>query len=148
MTVTIRTATPADRERSLELLAVLNASFTEHPAETLAPLFDDLTSGARGTILLAEEDDTLLGIATVSFNLALRYGGEYCQLEELVVHPDARGKNVGGRLVEATIETARARGCAEYGLYLVAHTEHNRGFYEKYGFEMVGSEMRMPLERN
>ena len=81
----------------------------------------------------------------MSYNLAIRYGGEYAQLEELIVDPAARGKNVGGLLIQATIERARARGCAEYGLYLVERTEHNRPFYEKYGFVRVGSEMRQRL---
>ena len=77
----------------------------------------------------------------------MRYGGEYCQLEELIVTPAARGKNVGGRLVQGAIDNARARGCAEMGLYLLETTEHNRGFYAKYGFEVIGTEMRMKLNR-
>jgi GNAT superfamily N-acetyltransferase len=76
----------------------------------------------------------------------MRYGGEYCQLEELVVDPAARGKNVGAQLVNATVDAARARGCADYGLYLVETTEHNRPFYEKCGFEVVGTEMRQRLD--
>ena len=40
------------------------------------------------------------------------------------------------------IETAKARGCKEMGLYLLESTEGNRPFYEKYGFRYVGSEMR------
>ena len=96
-------------------------------------------------MLVADEGGTLLGVATVSYNLAIRYAGEYAQLEELIVDPAARGKNVGGRLVETAVERARRRGCAEFGLYLLDATEHNRPFYEKYGFEHIGSEMRQPL---
>ena len=88
----------------------------------------------------------MLGLVTVSYNLAIRYAGEYAQLEELIVAPEARGKNVGGLLVQAAIERARTRGCAEFGLYLLEATEHNRPFYEKYGFRHVGSEMRQPLQ--
>ena len=51
---------------------------------------------------VAEDDELgLLGVATVSFNLAVRYGGEYCQLEELYVDPKARGRNCGGLLLQA-----------------------------------------------
>jgi GNAT superfamily N-acetyltransferase len=71
--------------------------------------------------------------------------GEYAQLEELIVDPAARGKNVGGLLVETAVERARTRGCPEFGLYLLEATEHNRPFYEKVGFEHVGSEMRQRL---
>ena len=104
-----------------------------------------LLSKERGQITLAVEDGAVLGMATVSFNLALRYGGEYCQLEELIVLPRARGRNLGGRLVQTVVENASTRGCAEIGLYLLESTEHNRPFYAKYGFEGVGSEMRQRL---
>ena len=87
----------------------------------------------------------ILGMATISFNVALRYGGEYCQLEELIVTPNARGKNVGGILMEATLEHARKRGCKEFGLYLLESTSHNQPFYEKFGFSGVGLEMRQQL---
>lgn len=93
-------------------------------------------------MVVAENDDGILGCATVSYNLALRYGGEYCELEELIVDEAARGLNLGRILVRRTIDDARRRGCAEMGLYLVPRTETNRGFYEKLGFEVLGTEMR------
>ncbi len=37
------------------------------------------------------------------------------------------------------------RGCAELGLYLVPTTEGNRGFNEKLGFEVLGTEIRRTL---
>ena len=64
------------------------------------------------------------------------------QLEELIVEESARGLNLGRVLVQRTIDDARRRGCAEMGLYLVPRTEGNRGFYEKLGFEVLGTEMR------
>ena len=45
----------------------------------------------------------------------------------------------------AVIDNARERGCAEIGLYLLKSTKHNRLFYEKYGFEVFGLEMRQSL---
>ena len=49
---------------------------------------------------------------------------------------------VGARLVEATLERARARGCAEYGLYLIEATETNWPFYEKFGFGRTEEDLR------
>ena len=115
-------------------------------SESWPATFDTLVARERGEILVADDAaDGLLGIATVSYNLALRHGGEYCQLEELFVDPRARGRNLGGLLIEAVLARARARGCAECGLYLLPHTESNRPFYEKYGFAAVGAEMRQKL---
>lgn len=96
--------------------------------------------------MVAETDDGIVGCATVSYNLAVRYGGEYCQLEELIVDESARGLSLGRILVQRTIDDANRRGCAEMGLYLVSTTEGNRGFYEKLGFEVVGTEMRQTFD--
>jgi GNAT superfamily N-acetyltransferase len=142
MTVAVRLATAADEARCLALIESLTR---ERAAPAWRDVFRDLVGGARGAIHVADEAGAILGVATVSYNLAIRYAGEYAQLEELIVDPAARGKNVGGLLVQAAIERARQRGCAEMGLYLVPSTEGNRPFYAKYGFSVIGTEMRMPL---
>ena len=145
MTVIVRLAKSEDQNRCLELLDVL-AKVTSDPHEIFdSETFKNLISNERGSLVVAEENGDVLGMASISFNLALRYNGEYCQLEELVVDQDARGKNVGGLLIEETIKLAKKRGCKEYGLYILESTKHNQGFYEKYGFVKVGEEMRQPL---
>lgn len=145
--VNIRLVRESDREKCLELYKQLASSALDgsNPHD-FADVFAQFLVGNRGELLVAEEEGLVLGMASVSYNIGLRYGGEYCQLEELVVAPEARGKNVGGLLVQETITRARARGCGEYGLYLVEHTEHNKPFYEKYGFVAVGTEMRQVLD--
>ena len=145
MTVIVRLAKSEDQNRCLELLDV-SAKATSDPHEIFdSETFKNLISNERGSLVVAEENGDVLGMASISFNLALRYNGEYCQLEELVVDQDARGKNVGGLLIEETIKLAKKRGCKEYGLYILESTKHNQGFYEKYGFVKVGEEMRQPL---
>jgi len=146
MTAIIRPAHASDKTICLELLNKLAEAAEGAIDKRAGNVFDTLLDGSRGQVLLAEESAQILGLAAVSFNLAMRYGGEYCQLEELVVDPAARGKNVGGLLVEASLKLARERGCAEYGLYLVETTEKNLPFYRKYGFERVGSELRQRLD--
>jgi GNAT superfamily N-acetyltransferase len=142
MELEIRAAAEADEEVCLEMIEALTA---EESIPGWSATFKALLDGIRGEVLVADEGGTLLGVVTVSYNLAIRYAGEYAQLEELIVDPAARGKNVGGLLVEGAIERARTRGCAEFGLYLIEATERNRPFYEKYGFRYVGSEMRQRL---
>ncbi len=145
MTIAIRSANPEDRSRCLELLAALSSFAGGSIDPGAGSMFDRLLDQSRGQIIIAEEGGQVLGMASVSYNCAMRYGGEYCQLEELIVDPAGRGKNIGGFLVQRTIDNARARGCKEYGLYLVEATEQNQPFYEKYGFKKVGSEMRQEL---
>ncbi len=141
--VRTRPATGEDRARCLELIETLTG---QPPTGAWPRVFEELVSMERGAVVVAETDDGIVGCATVSYNLAVRYGGEYCQLEELIVDESARGLSLGRILVQRTIDDARRRGCAEMGLYLVATTEGNRGFYEKLGFEVVGTEMRQTLE--
>ena len=145
MSVIVRLAKLEDQQRCSELFDVLS-QVTSDPHEIFdSETFEHLISNERGSLVVAEESGNVLGMASISFNLALRYNGEYCQLEELVVDPDARGKNVGGLLIEETIRLATIMVCKEFGLYILESTKHNQGFYEKYGFIKVGEEMRQPL---
>ena len=145
MSIELRNPELEDKDRCRQLLAALSSTTEASPGLPIRDSFEKLLEKGRGEIIVAVEDATILGMATVSYNLAMRYGGEYCQLEELIVAPEARGRNIGGLLVQRTIDNARTRGCADYGLYLVETTEHNRPFYEKYGFIAVGTEMRQSL---
>ena len=145
MSINIRLAIPEDEEQCSKLLNVL-AEATSDPNNIFdSNTFNEVISNERGSLVIAEEEGKILGMASISFNLALRYNGEYCQLEELVVHQEARGKNVGGLLIEETLRLAKKRGCEEFGLYLLESTKHNQSFYEKYGFAVIGEEMRQSL---
>ena len=145
MSVIVRLAKLEDQQRCSELLNVLAKATSDSHEIFDLETFEHLISNKRGSLVVAEESGNVLGMASISFNLALRYNGEYCQLEELVVDQDARGKNVGGLLIEETIRLAKIRGCKEFGLYILESTKHNQTFYEKYGFIKVGEEMRQPL---
>ena len=110
MIVTVRLAILEDQQRCSVLLDVL-AKATADPHEIFySGTVEHLISNERGSLIVAEENAKVLGMASISFNLALRYNGEYCQLEELVVDSEARGKNIGGLLIEETINLAKARG--------------------------------------
>lgn len=141
--VTTRPATAADEVRVMELLPKLLEGDRSDPA-WWPPVFRELLDSDRGAIIIAEDETGVLGLISLSFNLAMRYGGDYAQIEELIVDEAARGKHVGAALVQASIECARQQGCREIGLYA---REHNRPFYEKYGFRYTGPELRLRLDR-
>jgi GNAT superfamily N-acetyltransferase len=134
-----RPATETDMARCFALIEILTGT---EPTSAWERVFASHVRGERGAVVVADREGEILGCATVSYNLAIRYGGEYCELEELIVDEAARGLNLGRILVQRAIDDARRRGCAEMGLYLVPTTEGNRGFYEKLGFEVLGTEMR------
>ena len=145
MTITVRFAESRDRDRCEELLNLLVGNTAASENIFSGQVFETIVVGRYGRVLLACEDELALGMASISFNYALRYDGRYAQLEELIVDPVARGKNVGGLLVEEALKAARDEGCKEFGLYLLESTKHNQPFYEKYGFGVIGHEMRQSL---
>ena len=145
MTITVRFAELRDRDRCEELLNLLVGKTAASENIFSGQVFETIVAGRYGRVLLACENELALGMASISFNYALRYDGRYAQLEELIVDPVARGKNVGGLLVEEALKTARDEGCKEFGLYLLESTKDNQPFYEKYGFGVIGHEMRQSL---
>ena len=139
--VKTRLASPEDESSVLALLGQLFAR--DLASDTRVALsFRRMLDAERGAVIVAYEDAGILGVITVSFNLAARYATAYAQIEELVVDEKGRGKHVGALLVQAAVKEARDRGCDEIGLYA---GEATRAFYEKLGFIYSGVELRRPL---
>ena len=114
--VTIRRAEAADEPIVFELLRkLMSAAQEDSPLHTAAgrAAFHRVLTGEEGELLLAEETGKVLGLVTLSYPLAIRCGGCYGSIEEFIVSEEARGKGVGGKLLEAAIERARLRGCSE-----------------------------------
>ena len=126
------------------MLALLGQLFERdvmrEPGRSVA--FRRMLESERGFVLAAEESGAVLGLISVSVNLAIRFDVAYAQIEELVVDAAARGKQAGAILVRAALDEARRRGCEEIGLY---PREETRAFYEKLGFSYVGVELRQRL---
>ena len=140
MSINLRVAELTDIERCTELLQMLSGRKSIDEG-----VFELFVIGERGLVIVAEEDNLIHGFASLSFNLGLRFSNQYCQLEELIVDPAARGKNIGALLMNEAVRVAGEKDCQDFGLYLIESTEHNRPFYEKFGFVMAGSEMRQEL---
>ena len=140
----VRTARREDQPRLLELLEQLFSGAQDTRAADTAwrSALPGLLGSDRLRVLVVEDGDGVVGLISFSFNQALRYAGEYCQIEELIVDPRGRGRNLGALLVRSAIEAARARGCLEIGLYA---REETRAFYEKLGFGYRGPEVRLAL---
>ena len=78
MSINIRLAKPEDEHQCSELLDVL-AEATSDPNNIFdSNTFNKVISNERASLVIAEEEGKILGMASISFNLALRYNGEYC----------------------------------------------------------------------
>ena len=114
--VTIRDATFDDKAAVFDLLRQLMGTTNENSPINQSSgeeTFRKVIEGDQGDLLLAEEDGTILGLVTLAYPLAIRCGGTYSSIEEFIVNEKARGKGVGGKLLEAAIDLTRSRGCNE-----------------------------------
>jgi GNAT superfamily N-acetyltransferase len=139
----VRPGTLADESAVFALLPALMAGepVPGPPIEqsrAARAVYRDLVTSTHGSVIVFEADGEVLGVITSSYVSAIRYGGEYARLEELIVDDRARGTGAGMALLKAAIAEARQRGCSLITLY---SREHTRAFYEKAGFRYAGPEL-------
>jgi len=86
-------------------------------------------------VLVAELDGRVVGTCQlVTFRHLQHRGGRCAEIESMHVSPDLRGKGVGGVLLEAAVEVARAAGCYRVQLTSNAARPDAHRFYERHGF--------------
>jgi predicted N-acetyltransferase YhbS len=105
----VRFGTPADESRVFTLLTALMegelvAGSPIEQSSTARATFRDLLASDRGSVIVFEVDGEVLGVVTCSYVTAIRYGGNYARMEELIVDDRARGTGAGKILVNAAIE--------------------------------------------
>lgn len=84
----------------------------------------------RGEVLVAMEDDVVLGLVAYHRHSAVR-----CEMKRLYVTPSARGLRVGDALVKRIVECARVAGYEEMVLDTLIPMKAAIHLYKKYGFE-------------
>jgi GNAT superfamily N-acetyltransferase len=133
----LRPATSADLPALVDLLCVLftqEAEFEPDRAAQARGLAAILEAPAVGAILVAEETDVVLGMVSLLWTVSTALGARAGLLEDMVAAPAARGRGVGGRLLEAAIAHARAAGCRRLTLLTDADNAGAQRFYRRRGF--------------
>ena len=92
--------------------------------------YDDL-QGETGILLLARDDDTVVGCA------GARFVGEVAELTKVYTAPSWRGRGVGRRLVTAVEEAVRERGLSAIRLDTRSDLVEACAMYESLGFRSV-----------
>jgi GNAT superfamily N-acetyltransferase len=82
----------------------------------------------------ADEDSPPAGVCQLRFRHSVWMAAPDCWLEDLYVEDSARGAGLGGALVEAALERARARGCRRVELDTSESNEAARRLYARHGF--------------
>jgi ribosomal protein S18 acetylase RimI-like enzyme len=144
--VNVRVAEPEDAPAVARLLGEFRTTFfgrSEPGDESLLSSVEGLIRDDQTEYLLAGGEDPA-GVVQLRYRDSLWSGKRDCWLEDLFVREEARGQGVGGALVGATIERARARGCARIELDTQATNRDAIALYERHGFER-GLLMRLDL---
>ena len=140
--VNIREATIKDQEEVFDLIRQLMTSANmESPINQPSSIetFRQVIEEEKGTILVAEEDGQMLGLLTLSYPMAIRCGGIYSCIEEFIVTEQARGKGVGGKLIEAAIQKATEKDC--YELQVNRPSELGYPVYLRHGWKDLGKHL-------
>lgn len=130
----LRQATAEDAEAIARLLHEFNLEYDE-PTPGVAKLTGTvrrLLEGSEIAVLLA--GDGRDGLSLFRFRPALWADGPETYLQELYVVPASRGQGIGRRLLEATIEFARAAGASGIDLNTGETDTAARALYESIGF--------------
>lgn len=134
----IRRATSADLEPLLPLVRAFyeidRHEFDESVVRAaLIPLLSDDTFGQ----VWVTDDGGLSGYVVVTWGYSLESGGRECLVDELYV--ERRSNGSGARLLEVSLEGAKAAGARAVFLETEAHNQRVRSFYARCGFDLEDS---------
>ena len=93
-----------------------------------------LVTKGNAAVFVAAQGASLLGDAVALY----RKNSSRARLYSLIVAPEARGRGLGARLLNAVEAEARARGCAELRLEVREDNAAAIRLYEQSGFARVG----------
>ena len=87
-------------------------------------------------VLLAESDGRIVGHLMAQRTLSSFGGRESCNIHDLYLRDEARGRGLGRRLMDSCAEHARALGCGRLTLEVAVENQAARGLYRSLGFNV------------
>jgi GNAT superfamily N-acetyltransferase len=128
-----------------DLLVELGATPPPQAAmrDTAQALLEDPGAGA---VLVAETRDELIGVLSVSWQIAMHVPGRYGLIQDLWVERSWRSRSVGAALLDALEDRAREQGIDRLEVGLPKASFAGLGataeFYRANGFDPLGPRMR------
>jgi ribosomal protein S18 acetylase RimI-like enzyme len=139
----IRAATPADTEQILALFPRL-AAFEIPPQRRPEFLWQGdaeqvkrWSEGALPELLVfvaVNAANEVLGVSVARMGKELLSHAPSAHLEALMVRKEAEGRGIGGQLVDAIEQEARARGATSMTLHVFGSNTRARELYRRKGF--------------
>ena len=137
MNIDVRPATLADEGDFLDLLEQLfdapGAPPPGYTRERGSHGFRWAIEGEHSDVLLALDDNSLVGLASVYRDIESIRFGRRTWLQDLVVDRAARSGGVGKALLAAAADWARERGCTHLTLSSGLGRKNAHRFYEREG---------------
>jgi ribosomal protein S18 acetylase RimI-like enzyme len=81
-----------------------------------------------------DADSPPVAVAQIRFRWGIWHASNDCWLEDLFVEPEARGHGLAKALIEAAVQSAKARGSRRLELDVSDSNEAALGLYESLGF--------------
>ena len=132
----VRRAERGDVPQLIPLMLAYIVDFYRQPTppdEDLRNLIDVLLERREGLQLVADEDGTLVGFATLYFTRNSLQPGRLVVMNDLYVTEDARGTGVAALLFEACREESRRLGATEMSWETAPDNHRAQAFYAKMG---------------
>ncbi len=140
MTVSIRSATPAD----LPLIAQFIRDLADYEKLAHEVRFDEAKLGEKlfgprpyAEVLIGEIDGTPQGFALFFHNFSTFEGRPGIYLEDLFVRPEARGSGLGKALLTHLAALCTARDCARLEWSVLDWNAPAIGFYQSLGAKLM-----------
>jgi GNAT superfamily N-acetyltransferase len=131
-----RLAQPADLASLLELFRVAEVSASAEPIERAERIWLEMLSHEGVAVFVSAIDASI--IATCMLITApnlLRAGGRHGFLENVVTHPEFRGRGHGRAVVNAALAAAWSKDCYHVLLQSGRQDPRVHRFYQRCGFE-------------
>ena len=114
--------------------------------EIRAALSHDWAHGDSSLLAVASVDGAIVGMALVAIDTRQRAAKSFAALDDLVLHPDARGSGTGTKLVEWVADELRSHGIARLFLECGAHNLNAQQFFKGRSFQQVSVVMLRELD--
>jgi GNAT superfamily N-acetyltransferase len=105
----------------------------------------NLSVTAADRVVVAVVDGRVVGLAGVHVAWMVHTDSPTARLMSIVVDEACRGQGIGRRLVEASVEQARAWGCDRIELTSRLERSGAHSFYETVGFVHTSKRFSMPV---
>ena len=136
--IDLRRARPSDLDDLLPLVAAYHAfeeigSSSEERRRSVARL---LAEPALGAIWCIDQSGALIGYLALCFGYSIEFGGRDAFVDEFFIVPEARGKGIGGWVLEAVKAEAAAEGIVALHLEVDRDNAAARRLYAAHGFRL------------